>query len=231
MNDTGKVLVVEDDLTVQELLQLNLSKDGWTVAMADSGEDALLKVADFIPDLIVLDLMLPGMDGTQVCRQVRSYPKTSKIPIVMLSARSQDEDVIAGLENGADDYITKPFNLDVLRARIQAVLRRSSEDGASEEDPRLLVHNIEIDTACFSVKVDGEPVALSRADFLVLHLLACKPGRVFTRRQIIEAVHGKKIDVTDRSVDVQIVGLRRKIGSAGRYIETVRGVGYRLKEI
>ncbi len=231
MTHSGKLLLVEDDLAVQELLQINLEKDGWVVTMADSGESALLKVVDLVPNLIVLDLMLPGMDGKQVCRQVRRYPKTSNIPIIMLSALSQDQDVVAGLEMGADDYITKPFNLDVFRARIQAVLRRSGERSEEVLTSPISVHNLVIDPVRFTTKVDGVPVALSHNDFLVLQLLAGEPGRVFTRRQIIEAGHGKDADISDRSVDVQIVGLRRKIGSAGKFIETVRGVGYRLKEI
>ena len=231
MEPAGKALIVEDDLALQKLLQVTLDKDGWTTYVADSGENALLKVVDLEPDIIVLDVMLPGMDGRQVCRQVRSYPKTSGIPIIMLSALGQDEDIVNGLNLGADDYIAKPFSPDVLRARIQAVLRRSG-DRTEEPLPEVAsVHNLEIDPVCFTTKVDGHPVALSHTDFLVLYLLAREPGRVFTRRQIIEAGHGKDVDVTDRSVDVQIVGLRRKIGSAGRYIETVRGVGYRLKEI
>jgi two-component system alkaline phosphatase synthesis response regulator PhoP len=231
MTQTGNILLVEDDLAVQELLQVNLTKEGWGVTVADSGESALLKVVDLLPDLILLDLMLPGMDGRQVCRQIRHYPKTSNIPIIMLSALSQAENVVSSLETGADDYITKPFNLDVLHARIQAVLRRSGERTEDSLPDPVSVHNLDIDPVRFTARVDGRPVALSHTDFLVLNLLAREPGRVFTRRQIIEAGHGKDVDITDRSVDVQIVGLRRKIGSAGKYIETVRGVGYRLKEI
>lgn len=231
MNHAGKLLLVEDDPAVQELLQVNLSKDGWVITTADSGETALLKVAELVPDLIVLDLMLPGMDGKQVCQQVRRYPKTSMIPIIMMSALSQDADVVAGLEMGADDYVTKPFNLEVLRARIQAVLRRSNEQQEETLDTPICVHNMVIDPKCFITKVNDLPVPLSHTDFLVLQLLAAEPGRVFTRRKIIEAGHGKDVEISDRSVDVQIVGLRRKIGSAGKYIETVRGVGYRLKEI
>ncbi|MDF7823138.1 response regulator transcription factor [Pontiellaceae bacterium B12227] len=231
MMHNGKLLLVEDDLAVQELLQVNLSKDGWAITAADSGETALLKVAELVPDLIVLDLMLPGMDGKQVCRQVRRYPKTSLIPIIMMSALSQDADVVAGFEMGADDYVTKPFSLEVLRARIQAVLRRSRERQEESTEVPVTVHNLVIDPKCLTTKVDGVPVSLSHADFLVLQMLAAEPGRVFTRRQIIEVGHGKDVDISDRSVDVQIVGLRRKIGAAGKYIETVRGVGYRLKEI
>lgn len=230
-NEARKVLVVEDDPALQELLQFNLQKDGWKVTMADSGESALLKVVDLLPDMIILDLMLPGVDGRQVCRQVRRYPKTTSIPIIMISALGQDMDVIGGLDLGADDYIAKPFSPDVLRARMSAVLRRCSEREEEEGLAPISIHNLDIDPLCYTVKVDGKAVTLTHTDFLILQLLASEPGRVFTRRQIIDAAHDKDVSISERSVDVQIVGLRRKIGSAGRYVETVRGVGYRLKEI
>lgn len=228
---TRKILVVEDDLPVQELLQFNLEKDGWDVTMADSGETALLKVVDLLPDVIILDLMLPGVDGKQVCQQVRRYPKTSAIPIIMISALGQDTDVVGGLELGADDYLVKPFSPDVLRARIDAVLRRYDAHPVDAESIPISIHNLDIDPLCHSVKIDGVPVVLTHTDFLILQLLAGEPGRVFTRRQIIDAAHEKDVSISERSVDVQIVGIRRKIGKAGRFIETVRGVGYRLKEI
>lgn len=226
-----RILVVEDDSALQELLLFNLKKDGWNVTLADSGESALLKVVDLVPDMIVLDLMLPGVDGRQVCQQVRRYPKTSTIPIIMISALGQDDDVVGGLEMGADDYLVKPFSPDVLRARIEAVLRRCDERSQENGPSPISIHNLDIDPLCFTVKVVGNPVALTHTDFLILQLLASEPGRVFTRRQIIDAAHDRDVSISERSVDVQIVGLRRKIGSAGRYIETVRGVGYRLKEI
>jgi two-component system phosphate regulon response regulator PhoB len=231
MEAVQKILVVEDDPTLQELLLFNLEKDRWQVTVADSGEDALLKVVDLLPDMILLDIMLPGVDGQQVCRQVRRYPKTSTIPIIMISALGQDKDVMAGLEMGADDYVVKPFNTDVLRARIDAVMRRTINRPAEDTPVPIAIHNLDIDPLCFTVKVDGEVVTLTHTDFLILQLLAGEPGRVFTRRQIIEAAHERDVDISDRSVDVQIVGLRRKIGSAGKFIETVRGVGYRMKEI
>jgi len=228
---TRKILVVEDDLSLQELLLFNLEKDGWEVALADSGEDALLKVVDLLPDMIILDLMLPGVDGKQVCQQLRRYPKTSSIPIIMISALGQDKDVVGGLELGADDYIVKPFSPDVLRARVDAVLRRYDSQPDNDGPEPISIHNLDIDPICFTVKVDGESVMLTHTDFLILQLLASEPGRVFTRRQIIDAAHDKDVSISERSVDVQIVGLRRKIGKAGRFIETVRGVGYRMKEI
>lgn len=231
MKQQRKIMVVEDDPALQELLLFNLEKDGWQVTIADSGETALLKVVDLRPDMIVLDLMLPGVDGKQVCRQVRRYPKTSTIPIIMISAMGQDGDVVAGLEMGADDYIVKPFSADVLRARIDTVLRRCTERPAAEGPVPIAIHNLDIDPLCFTVKVDGQPMVLTHTDFQILLLLAGEPGRVFTRRQIIEAAHERDVGISERSVDVQIVGLRRKIGPAGKFIETVRGVGYRMKEI
>ena len=186
---------------------------------------------DLLPDMILLDLMLPGMGGKQVCRQVRRFPKTSEIPIIMISALRTDKDVIGGLEIGADDYVVKPFSPEVLLARIQAVMRRSYKKQSEDETSVISVYNLEIDPLHFSVKVDGEPVSLTHTDFMILKLLADEPGRVFTRRQIIDAVHDRHVDIAERSVDVQIVGLRRKVGAAARYIETVRGVGYRLKKL
>ena len=231
MKQKRRILVVEDDPTLQELLLFNLEKDGWDVTLADSGETALLKVVDLLPDMIILDLMLPGVDGKKVCQQVRRYPKTSAIPVIMISALGQDKDVVAGLEMRADDYLVKPFSPDVLRARIDAVLRRCEDTAGDEKTVPISIHNLDIDPLCFTVKVDGQSVVLTHTDFLILRLLACEPGRVFTRRQIIDAAHDTDVSISERSVDVQIVGLRRKIGSAGRFIETVRGVGYRMKEI
>ena len=226
-----KVLVVEDDPPLQELLQFNLKKDGWDVTLAESGETALLKVVDLLPDVILLDLMLPGVDGRKVCQQIRRYPKTSTIPIIIISALGQDTDVVGGFEVGADDYVTKPFNPEVLLARIDAVLRRCSVRSEKAESGPITIHNLEIDPLRFSVKVDGENISLTHTDFMILQLFAGEPGRVFTRRKIIDAAHDRDVSISERSVDVQIVGLRRKIGTAGRFIETVRGVGYRLKEI
>ena len=231
LNKPPKILIVEDDRALQELLRFNLEEEGWEVTVADSGETALLQVVDLLPEIILLDLMLPGMGGKQVCRQVRRFPKTCEIPIIMISAMQTDRDVIGGLEMGADDYVVKPFSPDVLLARIQAVMRRCHKRQTQDDTSAITVHNIEIDPLHFSVKVDGEPVSLTHIDFLILKLLADEPGRVYARRQIIDAVHDGKVDIAERSVDVQIVGLRRKIGSAGKHIETVRGVGYRLKKV
>jgi two-component system phosphate regulon response regulator PhoB len=222
--------VVEDDPSVQELLKANLVKHDWDVQVAASGEAALLAVSGLNPDLVLLDIMLPGLNGIEVCRQLRGYPKTSKTPIIMLSALGQEEDIIAGLRQGADDYITKPFSFNELYARIDTVMRRSSRALHASEPGVIRIHDLTIDPLRYTVEVSGERVVLTRNDFRALLLLARQPGRVFSRKAIIEAVHGSHASISERSVDVQVVGLRRKVDPRGELIETVRGVGYRMKE-
>jgi len=223
------ILIVEDEAEIRELIWYNLTKEGYRVSSAASGEDALRRVAEYPPDLVVLDLMLPGIDGLEVCRKLKRSPGAETVQIVILTARGEEADIVTGLETGADDYVTKPFSPRVLSARIRAVLRRSSA-AAVKEDATIRRHNLVIHPGRHEVLVDGEPVTLTATEFRVLHVLARRPGWVFTRHQIAGAVHGGDYVVTDRSVDVQIVGLRKNLGSAGRLIETVRGVGYRFKE-
>ena len=226
-----KILVVEDEAPIQELLQFNLERNKYTVKIVDSGEEALSVTAAFQPDLILLDIMLPGADGLEVCKRLKNDPQTMPIPIIMLTALCEEADIVTGLELGADDYITKPFSPRVLLARVKAALRRIENSQPAEEDSDIIaIHSISIDISRHKVEVDGEDVALTFTEFKVLQLLAGQPGRVFTRYQIVDAVHGEDYPVTDRSVDVQIVGLRKKLGDAGKFIETVRGIGYRFKE-
>lgn len=225
-----KILVVEDEAPIQELLQFNLERSKYRVKVVDSGEEALTVAAQYQPDLILLDIMLPGADGLEVCKQLKSNSKTERIPIIMLTALCEEADIVAGLELGADDYITKPFSPRVLLARVKAALRRIAVDKPASSGEQISVHSIVIDIARHKVDVDGEDLVLTFTEFKVLQLLAGQPGRVFTRYQIVDAVHGDDYPVTDRSVDVQIVGLRKKLGDAGQYIETVRGIGYRFKE-
>ncbi|HEY5621360.1 MAG TPA: response regulator [Pontiella sp.] len=226
-----RILVVEDEAPIQELLQFNLERNKYRVKVADSGEKALTLAAKFMPDLILLDIMLPGTDGLEVCKRLKADTKTSNIPIIMLTALCEEADVVAGLELGADDYVTKPFSPRVLLARVKAALRRiDTEQPARNSKEQIHIHNISIDIARHQVAVDGADLSLTFTEFKVLQLLAGQPGRVFTRYQIVDAVHGEDYPVTDRSVDVQIVGLRKKLGDAGQYIETVRGIGYRFKE-
>ena len=223
------ILVVEDDEDILELVAYNLVKAGYRVTRAATGREALARVAEEPPDLVVLDLMLPEIDGTEVCRRLKGDANTSAIPVVMLTAKGEESDIVAGLELGADDYITKPFSPQVLLARIRAVLRRK-EKGDADADAVIRVHNLVIHPGRREVSVDGQPVDLTYTEFSVLHVLARRPGWVFTRYQIVDAVRGGDYDVTDRSVDVQIAGLRKKLGDAGDHIQTVRGVGYRIRE-
>ena len=226
-----RILVVEDEAPIQELLQFNLERNKYRVKVADSGERALTEAVKFMPDLILLDIMLPGTDGLDVCRQLKADPETRNIPIIMLTALCEESDVVAGLELGADDYVTKPFSPRVLLARIKAALRRIDMEKPEKRDSgQIHIHSISIDIARHKAAVDGTEISLTFTEFKVLQLLTGQPGRVFTRYQIVDAVHGEDYPVTDRSVDVQIVGLRKKLGDAGRYIETVRGIGYRFRE-
>ncbi len=224
------ILVIEDEEDILALVHYNLSREGFRVSCAQSGEEGVKAARELAPDMIVLDLMLPGMDGLEVCRVLRRESATSHIPLVMLSAKGEEHDIVTGLELGADDYVTKPFSPKILLSRLKAVLRRREKGEAPPEDEALRIAGIAIHPGRNEVVVDGEPVDLTFTEFRVLHLLASRPGWVFTRYQIVNAVRGDDYCVTDRAVDVQIVGLRKKLGSAGKLIETVRGVGYRFKD-
>lgn len=225
-----RILVVEDEEDILALLHFNLVKAGYEVDCAACGEEGLKQVKEKHPDLILLDLMLPGIDGLDICRRLRRDEETEAIPIIMLTARGEEADIVSGLELGADDYVTKPFSIKVLLARIQTVLRRRSDELGDEASEELQVGDLRIHTGRNQVLVEGQNVELTFTEFRVLVALASRPGWVFTRYQIVNAVRGEDYAVTDRAVDVQIAGLRKKLGSCGHYIETVRGVGYRFKE-
>lgn len=224
-----KILLIEDDEDIQELVSYHLGKEGYNIQVVGSGEASMDAARRSSPDLILLDLMLPGIDGLQVCRNLRSDPKTRHIPIVMVTAKGEETDIVTGLEVGADDYLTKPFSPKVLVARIRNIFRRKARDAAEDNSP-IAVHDLVIHPGRHEVLVKNKRVDLTFTEFRVLQFLAQRPGWVYTRQQIVDAVRGEDYAVTDRSVDVQIVGLRRKLGPAGEYIETVRGVGYRFKE-
>jgi len=224
-----RILVVDDEEDILELVRYNLSKEGYDVACAASGEAALQQARKALPDLILLDLMLPGVGGLDVCRLLKGDQRTAHIPIIMLTAKTEESDVVLGLEMGADDYITKPFSPRVVSARVKAVLRRKRAEPVSEEQT-IRIRDLVIHPGRREVLVKGSPTDLTYTEFGVLHTLARRPGWVFTRSQIVDAVRGDDYPVTDRSVDVQVVSLRKKLGPCASYIETVRGVGYRLKE-
>ncbi|MDM7924909.1 MAG: response regulator [bacterium] len=224
-----RILAVEDEEDIRELIRFNLEKEGFSVTAAATGEEALRLSAADPPDLILLDLMLPGINGFDVCRALKREPRTAGVPVVTLTAKGEDADIVAGLELGAEDYIVKPFSPKVLAARIRSVLRRR-DPGMTDDSAVLNAGGLSIDPSRHEVRADGRPVELTRAEFTLLHFLARHPGWVFTRAQIIDSVRGSDYAVTDRSVDVQVAGLRRKLGDSGGLIETVHGVGYRFKE-
>ena len=226
--DSKNILVVEDDLDIRELISFNLVNEGHQVFEANDGEVGIDKARNNNPDLILLDLMLPGIQGLDVCRIIKSDQETKEIPIIMVTALGQEEDIVKGLETGADDYITKPFSIKVLIARVNAVLKRSIEVG-EDKSKDILINGINIKTRSREVWVNKNLINdLTFSEFQILYLLAGHPGWVFTRYQIINKIRGDNYPVTDRSVDFQIVGLRKKLGDAGKLIKTVRGVGYRF---
>ena len=228
---TGRktILVVEDEEDILELVEYNLGKNGFAVTTVTTGEEALKSIRSRLPDLVLLDLMLPGIDGLEVCKILKTDPGTQAIPVVMLTAKGEESDIVTGLELGADDYITKPFSPKVLIARVRTVLRRKTREKV-DEGSVLRIHDLYIHPGRHEVLVAEEKADLTFTEFRILHLLSRRPGWVFTRAQIVDAVRGEDYPVTDRAVDVHIVGLRKKLGSNGKYIETVRGVGYRMKE-
>jgi two-component system phosphate regulon response regulator PhoB len=224
-----KILVVDDEEDILELVRHNLVKEGYYVTATLTGEDGLIKAQAELFALIVLDLMLPGISGFEVAKKLKNDKKTAHVPILMLTAKGEEADIVTGLELGADDYVTKPFSPRVLVARIRAILRRKTLK-PDDETSVVRIHELEIDPGRRCVLVSGKPVDLTYTEFQLLYILSRRPGWVFTRSKIVDAVRGDDYPVTDRSVDVQIVGLRKKLDVCGKYIETVRGVGYRLKD-
>ncbi len=226
---TQRILVVDDEEDLLELMRYNLGKEGYQVRCLSTGQIAVQEARSYLPDLILLDLMLPAVDGLAVCKLLKSDPQTQHIPIVMVTAKTGEADVVSGLELGADDYITKPFSPRVLLARVRAVLRRKAK--VSQDDPTTIkIHDLVIHPGRHEVLLKDEPLDLTFTEFRLLQFLARKPGWAFSRSQIVDAVKGEDYPVTERSVDVQVAGLRKKLGDQGFYVETVRGVGYRFKE-
>jgi two-component system phosphate regulon response regulator PhoB len=225
------ILVIEDEPDILELVRYNLAKEGFAVSGAETGEEGLAEARARPPDLVLLDLMLPGMDGLEVCRALRADPLTRAIPVVILTARGEETDIVAGLELGADDYVVKPFSPRVLAARVRSVLRRrpAALPAEAAQSP-VRIHDLVIHPGRHEVLVRGRAVAVTATEFRLLHYLARHPGWVFTRGQIMREVGGEDYAVTERAVDVQIHGLRGKLGEPEAYIETVRGVGYRFRE-
>ena len=223
------ILIVEDERDIAELISFNLEREGFQVESAMSGEEGLSRAKANHPDLIVLDIMLPEMNGLDVCRALRSDQATKGIPIIMLTARNEDIDIVTGLEVGADDYVTKPFSPKVLIARVRSVLRRYQESAVTESE-FLQVGALTIDRGKHQVEISGSLIDLTHTEFELLYVLASRPGWVYDRNQLINSLRDGQLVITDRAIDVQIANLRKKLGACGHYIQTVRGVGYRMTE-
>lgn len=224
------ILIVDDEEDIVELIKYNLGNEGYSILTAFTGEESIKIAKQFQPDLIVLDLMLPGIDGLDVTKYLKNSEKTNHIPIVMFTAKGEESDIIIGLEMGASDYILKPFSPKVMIARIRAIFRRRKKDTNQAPERINQERDLIIDRAKHLVTIEGSVLELTLSEFKLLSFLVDKKGWVFTRNQIVDAIHGDGYSVTERSVDVVIVGLRKKLKNYASAIETVRGVGYRFKE-
>jgi two-component system alkaline phosphatase synthesis response regulator PhoP len=225
-----KILVVEDEADILEVIQYNLEREGYAVLTSADGGEALRMARSESPDLLLLDLMLPGMDGLEVCRRLKEDTLTRTMPVIMVTAKGEESDIVIGLGMGADDYVIKPFSPRELVARVRAVLRRGSlRDGAGPAE-RIQRDGVLVDAVKHQVLVDGDPVPFTATEFRLLHFLASHPGRVFTRNQLLSRVIGDDAIVIDRNIDVHVRAIRKKLGSNRALIETQRGVGYRFKD-
>jgi two-component system phosphate regulon response regulator PhoB len=222
------VLVVEDEIDVRDLILLHLQRDGYSTDSAIDGEEAIEKIQKGKYDLFILDWMLPKMNGLELTRILRKN-MSSTVPVLMVTARVETTDIVVGLEAGADDYLTKPFEIPVLMARVRALLRRSSYGESAENSEKIKIGALEIDTAAHEVRCSGELVALTTSEFRLLSSLAQNRGRVLTRDQLIDLVRGIDVSIVSRAIDTHIFGLRKKLGACADIIETIRGVGYRIK--
>lgn len=228
-----RIFIIEDEQDISELMRFNLALEGYrieTFATGEEGYKALTQNSENAPDLVLLDLMLPGMNGLEICKNLKANAATKTIPVIMVTAKGEENDIVRGLEMGADDYVTKPFSPKVLSARVDAVLRRAKKGAAAASNDIITVHDVELNVGRVEVAVGGQRVDLTQSEFKILQFLLQRPGWVYTRSQIVEAIRGENYAVTDRTIDFQMVGLRKKLGERGHYIETVRGVGYRFKD-
>jgi DNA-binding response OmpR family regulator len=222
-----RIIVVEDERDMAELVAMRLTREHYDVEVAHDGAEGIRKIRAAAPDLVVLDIMLPGMSGTEVLKEMRTDPQTAGVPVIMLTAKSEESDVVVGLQLGADDYITKPFSMSILLARVAAVLRRGESTPGSDKGV-LVAGPIRVNRDTHQVEVAGDAVSLTRTEFRLLVAIVGARGRVLARNQLIDRAIGMDAVVTDRTIDVHLTALRRKLGNARDMIETVRGVGYRL---
>jgi two-component system phosphate regulon response regulator PhoB len=229
-NSKQTVLVVDDEKDLVDLIAYNLQRNGYNVLTATSGDAALEIAGREIPNLILLDLMLPGTSGTEVARRLKSDSRTAAIPIIMLTAKSEETDVVVGLTLGADDYVTKPFSMKILLARLNTVLRRGESPATSPDAALLKAGPLSIDPSKHEVSINGEAIKLTLTEFKLLISLVAARGRVLTRDQLMDKAMGTDVFVTDRAIDVHITAIRKKLGSASWLVRTVRGVGYSLQD-
>ena len=224
------IVVVEDDKSINELIRYNLEREGFAAEAAYNGFDALRLVETQLPSLVLLDIMLPGLDGFEVCRRLKSNPKTKNIPVLMITARGTEADIVMGLQIGAEDYVVKPFSPKVLMARVNAVLRRKELKPDIQTGDRRAIDDFVLDTSKHKITFRGIMIEVTALEFSIVEFLSRSPGRVYTREQLLENVWKEGRFIVDRAVDVHVRNLRKKLGEASHYIETVRGVGYRFKE-
>lgn len=225
-----RILIIEDEPDIGEVIEYNLAREGFRVTVVADGDEGYRRILKESPDLVLLDLMLPGMDGLEVCRRLKEDPVTRVIPMIMVSAKGEESDVVLGLGMGADDYIPKPFSPKELVARVRAVLRRSRSGAQVAVSERVTRNGLTVDASRHEVVVAGERVDFTATQFRLLHFLASNPGRIFTRDQLLSRVIGEAATVTDRNIDVHVRAVRKKLGEHRNVIETVRGVGYRFRD-
>ncbi len=225
-----RVLVVEDEGDIRDLIRFHLEKEGFVVETANTGDRGLDLALSRSYDVALLDLMLPGMDGYEICRRIRREPKTAGLPVLMVTSRGQEKDVVDGLNIGADDYITKPFSLKELSARVRTAVRRTQTQTTGGHARPLNRGRISVDPLRHEVLVDGQPVVLTMTEFRLLQHLMKHAGRVFTRQELMPHVIGEGVVVIDRNIDVHIGNLRKKLGAGGDAVATVRGLGYRFDD-
>jgi two-component system phosphate regulon response regulator PhoB len=223
-----RILIVEDEPSLTDVLSYNLKREGYEVTVVHDGREGLRKAHVAVPDLVILDLMLPGISGLDVCRELRSGAATAHVPVLMLTAKAEETDQVVGFAVGADDYVTKPFSVKVLLQRVKVLLRRGT---ATEPSADVIERGaVRIDKRSHRVTLDNEVLALTPTEFRLLETLMRQPGRAFTRQDLMDSAIGDGAIVLERTIDVHVKSLRRKLGDAGDWIETVRGVGYRFKE-
>ena len=229
METKATILIIEDDPEIQDMLSFSMAREGWKLIQVKTGEEGIDSLHKNAVNCVLLDIMLPGIDGLRLLKKIKESDKSRNVPVIIATARGEESDIITGLELGADDYVVKPYSPKVLIARIRANLRRQEEKGSGGQQRVLQQEGISLDADRHAAFLDGKPLDLFATEFALLQLFLSHPDIVFTRSQIINAIRGPDYPVTDRSVDVQILGLRKKLAEAGDLIETIRGVGYRLK--